>query len=132
MKVSITLDFDSPDHAIVALNHIDALRKGNFGETTTAATESSDASKPDVPPVAKPRKPRKPKAAPAPAGQAPEPTAPVVEVPSLADVQASVKGIFEKQGAVAALGLLKTFGVERAADMLEDKRAAFIYAAANL
>lgn len=123
MKVSITLDFDSPDHAIVALNHIDELRKGNFGETTTKATEAVE------PPakVTKPRKPRKPKAEPAaPVAEEFAPPAGTPAVPSLADVQAAVKGIFETKGAVVALGLLKALGAERAADLPEDKRADFI------
>jgi hypothetical protein len=133
MKVSITLDFDSPDHAIVALNHIDELRKGNFGETTTKASGSNEGSAPadattaePTPKVTKPRKPRKPKAEPAATAPVDTPPAGSAKVPSLPDVQAAVKGIFETKGAVVALGLLRAMGAERAADLPEDKRADFI------
>lgn len=133
MKVSITLDFDSPDHAIVALNHIDELRKGNFGETTTQATKHNEGSSPaapaesdPTPKVTKPRKPRKPKAEPVATAPVDTPPAGTPKVPSLADVQAAVKGIFETKGAVVALGLLRAMGAERAADLPEDKRVDFI------
>jgi len=136
MKVSITLEFDTPAHAIVALDHINALRKGNFGETTAAPTgaktdgEPTGGSKPaatteaeSTPKATKPRKPRAKKADKPAAEPVAEPTG---DVPTLADVQAAVKGIFETKGAVAALGLLKTMNVERAAELPDDKRADFI------
>jgi len=139
MKVSITLEFDTPAHAIVALDHINALRKGNFGETKAIPTGASGgdgsavtAPTESAPAVTKPRKPRKSKATPPADPQAAKLTAPAAEVPSLADVQAAVKGIFETKGAVAALDLLKSMGAERAAELPEDKRAAFIEAAAAL
>lgn len=117
MKVSIELEFDTPEHAIVALNHISELRKGNFGETRTAptSTKKGDNNVDPVPaktPEKKKRTPRKPADAKA--------------IPSLADVQAAVKSIFTKHGAVKALELLQTFKVERAAELPNEDRAKFI------